>query len=172
MLLGSSQQTAAYLTQTQSRTMFSMWCVMTAPLLIGSNIRNLSDWDLITYNNTEVIAVNQDPLGVQGIRLVGGDMKVSTEFFAPSASTTNVWGKPLKGGDWAVIFLNNANSATVITCDSNCFKQMGFKPTDTLNIHDLWKHQDIGTTTANTYSIHVPGKGGSTTVRFSKQTKV
>ena len=40
---------------------------MSAPLLIGSNIRNLSSWDLETYSNSEVIAVDQDSLGVQGI---------------------------------------------------------------------------------------------------------
>ena len=50
----------------QSRTQFSLWAVMAAPLLIGSNILSLSPWDLETYSNSEVIVVDQDPLGRQG----------------------------------------------------------------------------------------------------------
>ena len=42
---------------------FSLWAIMAAPLLIGSNVLNMSAWDYETYTNTEVIAVDQDPLG-------------------------------------------------------------------------------------------------------------
>lgn len=51
---------------TGPRTMsvqFSLWATMAAPLLIGSSILNLTAWDLETYTNAEVIAVDQDPLG-------------------------------------------------------------------------------------------------------------
>jgi len=168
MLIGSSSNTAAHLTPNQSRTMFSLWSVMSAPLLIGSNVRNLSAWDLETYSNKEVIDVDQDPSGKQGVRLVGGDMTVGKEFGEPSASTINVWGKPLKNGDWVLTFLNNAKIDTDITCDAKCFQQMGFHATDTLQVRDLWKHQNIGTTKANAYTTHsVPKEGGSVTLRFS-----
>jgi alpha-galactosidase len=65
MLLGSDTTTARYLTPTQSRTQFSLWAVMAAPLLIGANPSRMSAFDLQTYANKEVIAVNQDVLGVQ-----------------------------------------------------------------------------------------------------------
>ena len=42
MLVGSSEHAAAHITPTQSRTQFSMWAVMAAPLLIGSNLLNMS----------------------------------------------------------------------------------------------------------------------------------
>ncbi len=42
---------------------FSLWAVMAAPLLIGSSVLNLTAWDLQTYTNDEVIAVDQDVLG-------------------------------------------------------------------------------------------------------------
>lgn len=42
---------------------FSLWATMAAPLLIGSSILNLTAWDLETYTNAEVIAVDQDALG-------------------------------------------------------------------------------------------------------------
>jgi len=74
MLIGSSNKTAFKLTQIQSRMMFSLWSVMTAPLLIGSNIVDLSDWDLETYSNKDIIDVDQDVGGSQGKRIAGGNL--------------------------------------------------------------------------------------------------
>ena len=54
MLVGSSPQAAVYNTPDQARSQFSLWSVMAAPLLIGSNILNLSAWDFETYTNREV----------------------------------------------------------------------------------------------------------------------
>jgi len=62
------------LTPVQSRTMFSLWGVMSAPLLIGSNIIDLTQWDLETYSNMDIIAVDQDTLGLQGQRIVGENL--------------------------------------------------------------------------------------------------
>jgi len=75
MLIGSSNKTAFHISPVQSRTMFSLWSVMAAPLLIGSNIIDLSDWDLETYSNVEIIGVDQDTLGKQGQRIVGGNLE-------------------------------------------------------------------------------------------------
>ena len=56
-LIGSSPGAAVHVTQTQSRTQFSMWAVMAAPLIIGSNVLHITPYDLETYKNTEVIAI-------------------------------------------------------------------------------------------------------------------
>lgn len=66
MLLGSNPDAPASLTPTQVQAQFSMWAVMAAPLLIGSRLLSMPKSDLATYSNEEVIAVNQDPLGLQG----------------------------------------------------------------------------------------------------------
>eukprot|EP01102_Stenamoeba_stenopodia_P008347 TRINITY_DN2398_c0_g3_i1.p1 TRINITY_DN2398_c0_g3~~TRINITY_DN2398_c0_g3_i1.p1 ORF type:complete len:429 (+),score=94.89 TRINITY_DN2398_c0_g3_i1:40-1287(+) len=166
MLIGSDPVTAAYLTPDQSRTMFSMWCVMTAPLLIGSNIRNLNAFDLQTFSNSEVIAVDQDPAGVQGIRINGSTLN-------NGASTTNIWGKPLSAGvgGWAVVFLNNDDSVLDLTCDLGCFRVMGFDAGQTLYVRDLWAHTNNGTvlTDDGFTAMNIPAQGGSFTVRFSTQ---
>lgn len=65
-LIGSTEGSAVTLSKTQSRTQFSLWAMMAAPLSIGSNILGMSAYDLETYKNTEVIAVDQDVLGKQG----------------------------------------------------------------------------------------------------------
>lgn len=43
-----------------------MWAILAAPLVLSTNIRELSDYMLDTYTNAEVIAVDQDKLGKQG----------------------------------------------------------------------------------------------------------
>jgi len=162
MLIGSSSGTAARLTPDQSRSMFSLWSVMSAPLLIGSNIRNLNSWDLETYSNSEVIAVNQDRDGRQGTRIAGGNLR-------QGGNTFNIWAKKLSDGSWAVVFLNNADTAADVTCNADCFSKMDFKATDTLKVRDLWKHMDAGTVKGSYTAKMLPAKGGYAVLKFTPQ---
>jgi len=161
MLIGSSSGTAARLTPDQSRAMFSLWSVMSAPLLIGSNIRNLDTWDLETYSNKEVIDVNQDRAGRQGFRIAGGNLR--------QGGTFNVWAKKLNDNSWAVAFLNNADNAADVSCNADCFSKMDLKATDTLKVRDLWKHMDAGTTMGSYTAKNLPAKGGYAVLTFTPQ---
>ncbi|KAG8470565.1 hypothetical protein KFE25_008986 [Diacronema lutheri] len=67
MLVGSHPDAAVQLTPRQVQTQFNLWAVMASPLLIGSSILRMPGSDLATYSNEEVIRINQDPLGVQGV---------------------------------------------------------------------------------------------------------
>ena len=49
----------------EDKTHFSMWCMMNSPLLIGSDLRNISEETIKLLTNKELIAINQDPLGYQ-----------------------------------------------------------------------------------------------------------
>ena len=55
----------------QARLQMALWCVMGAPLILSMNVRNLSAYDLETYSNAEAIAIDQDPLVRDGVRLQG-----------------------------------------------------------------------------------------------------
>lgn len=66
-LIGSTPGSVDVFTPTQSRTQFSLWAILASPLIIGTNMLHLSAFDLETYTNREVIAVNQDVLGLQGV---------------------------------------------------------------------------------------------------------
>jgi alpha-galactosidase len=81
------------LTPDEERAHFSIWAMMTSPLISGNDLRRMSPATLKVLTNRDVIAVNQDKLGVQALRMIArGDFEV--------------WIKPLDGGDWAVLFLN------------------------------------------------------------------
>ncbi len=54
------------MTDTEYRTHFSLWSISKAPLIIGCDVTKMSTATLSTLTNPEVIAVNQDPLGIQG----------------------------------------------------------------------------------------------------------
>ncbi len=54
------------LSNAEEVSQFSLWAISKAPLLIGSDLSKISGASLETLKNPEVIAVNQDPLGIQG----------------------------------------------------------------------------------------------------------
>uniref|UniRef100_A0A6B2L6K9 Alpha-galactosidase n=1 Tax=Arcella intermedia TaxID=1963864 RepID=A0A6B2L6K9_9EUKA len=165
MLIGSSEGSAVKLTPDQSRAMFSIWSVMAAPLLIGGNIRNLNAWDLQTYSNVEVIAVDQDTAGHQGIRVAGSNLIQGN-----NTSPFNIWAKLLQDGSHAVVFLNNANSVQDVTCDSTCFANIGLAPTMKFRARDLWQHKDLGVFIASSFTAKsLPPSGGHALYRFIHQ---
>jgi len=58
-LLGTNPATAVHLTQPQSRTQFNLWALLSAQLIIGGSILSLNAFDLATYSNQALIAINQ-----------------------------------------------------------------------------------------------------------------
>eukprot|EP01065_Artemidia_motanka_P009702 TRINITY_DN1500_c0_g1_i1.p1 TRINITY_DN1500_c0_g1~~TRINITY_DN1500_c0_g1_i1.p1 ORF type:complete len:436 (+),score=140.86 TRINITY_DN1500_c0_g1_i1:45-1352(+) len=136
-----------YQTEQQARAQFSMWAVMSAPLLISADVGQSSPHLLETWGNEEVIAVSQSfaPGGpYQGERLVGGNL--SYDKAAGTGTGSNVWGKRLPNGTFALVFLSNEGAAVNVTCGSECFGKMlaGSKPSG-LKQRDLWAHEDVGT---------------------------
>ena len=57
------------LTDAQNRVHMSLWAISGAPLLLGADLTTLSDAALATVTNPEVLAVDQDPLGLQGVKV-------------------------------------------------------------------------------------------------------
>lgn len=88
----------------EDRSHFSMWCMLTTPLIAGNDIRNMSAVTKSILTNPEAIAINQDSLGIQAFMY---DMRDSVE----------IWIKPLAKGDWAFCFLNRGNKVTQFTFD-------------------------------------------------------
>ena len=111
---------------------FSLWCLMKAPLLIGCDIRSISNDTLNILTNSEVIAVNQDPLGVQGHRVYN------------ASDGAEVWAGPLVNDAVAVVLLNSGNVTQDVTAH---FSDIGLS--GTAIVRDLWAHEDQGTASDN-----------------------
>jgi len=153
-----------YQTDLQSRSQFSMWSVFSAPLMISADIRAVSSYAFETWSNSEVIAVNKNPgrspeFPFQGFRLAGSNMTGS--------SGTNVWGRALDDGSFAVVYLNNNPKDQDIACDQSCFGLMKFTAPKLL-VRDLWNHQDVATISPGNFTAKaVPGNGGCSMFRFT-----
>ncbi|HEV2867224.1 MAG TPA: alpha-galactosidase, partial [Allosphingosinicella sp.] len=85
------------MSESEYRAHFSLWAIMAAPLIAGNDVANMDAATRAILLNREVIAVDQDPLGVQG-RRVRDD------------GEQELWVKPLAGGARAVLFLNRGTA--------------------------------------------------------------
>ena len=129
LLLSTTYTGQLRVTERQSRAQFSMWAVMASPLLISGNVRNMSAYTLETYKNKEVIAVSQDALGRQGVRVVGGALSAPAGGGNTPAHTTaaacTAAGQPGQSGKWAfgsgaeAGYLINAATGKALNSD-NC----------------------------------------------------
>lgn len=97
------------LDETQCKTHMAMWCMMNSPLMLGMDLRRVEKGDML-YNiitNKEIIALNQDSLGIQAKRVFS---TLSTEApdkeYIRDINRVDILAKPLEGGSFAVSFIN------------------------------------------------------------------
>jgi len=129
------------LTPVEDQTQFSMWALLAAPLMISNDVRTLSDASIAMLTSPEVIAVDQDPLGRQGVRL-------------SDAYGLEIWSRPLAApGTRAVALLNLTSSSKDITVT---WQQLGLGAAAT--VRDLWAREDMGSF-ATGYTATVPSHG-------------
>ncbi|MGL5379210.1 cohesin domain-containing protein [Clostridium sp.] len=121
----------------ESKSHFSLWSIMAAPLIIGNDIRNMSDEVKAVLTNKDVIALNQDPLGVQGKRIKdNGDLEVIV--------------KPLENGDVGIVLLNRgSNSANIsVTMDEimqgvELVNEDKFAAASSYDVKELWTKEEF-----------------------------
>ncbi|TFI23854.1 glycoside hydrolase family 27 protein [Streptomyces sp. 4R-3d] len=129
------------LTEEESTTQLVMWAVMGSPLVMGSDPRTLPQSMIDTLRNPEIIAVDQDPLAIQGVR-------VATD------AAGDVYSKTLKGaGKRAVVLLNRSDKAATRTVT---FADAGL--TGDVAVRDVRARADRGTHSGS-YTVTVPAHG-------------
>ncbi|MBN1974265.1 MAG: glycoside hydrolase family 27 protein [Sedimentisphaerales bacterium] len=121
------------LTFAESRAHFSFWCMLAAPLMMGNDLRIMTDDILKVLTDKDVIALDQDPLGKQGYRLIDEEGR-------------EVWVKELSNGNWAVCMLNDSPADVVMTLAWSDIPVLAGK---TYKVRDLWSKKDLGTTKDN-----------------------
>jgi alpha-galactosidase len=121
-------------------TQMSLWCILAAPLIAGNDLTHMSPETQAILTNPEVIAVDQDPKGVEGHRVW-------------QEGPLEVWVKPLSDLSQAVGLFNRSGSPLPITVK---FSDVGMS--DTVDVRDLWARKDLGTF-HNSYTADVPRHG-------------
>jgi alpha-galactosidase len=126
------------MTQAEARAQMTMWVIVAAPLILGSDPRKLSAATIAMLENRQVIAIDQDPLGIQGTAI-------------RQERSGQVWVKPLVGDDRAVALLNRGATAIRITTSARALRiahATGYR------IENLWTHTTA--TTTGRISARVP----------------
>lgn len=130
------------LNPTECRSHFSMWCMLAAPLIAGNNISDMNDTIQDILTAPEIIAIDQDPLGIQGIRI-------------RNKNGLQVWQKPLSDGSVAVALLNVSTSPAPMFVT---LEEIGFKKGEASSVRDLWERKDLDTI-KDTFKTEVESHG-------------
>jgi alpha-galactosidase len=125
------------MTDVEYRTEFTLWCLTSAPLLVSTDLRNITPLQREILLNKELVAIDQDPLGISG-DLIGSIDCEKTNTASPGAC--QIWGKPITGDRWAVALFNAGSSTHTISFDFKLIGHAGAR----LNVRNLWLHQDMG----------------------------
>jgi alpha-galactosidase len=137
------------MTDTEYRSHFSLWAIMAAPLLIGSDLRDATPETMAILENREVIRVDQDRLGAQGVPISSQDGK-------------HVFVKPLANGDRAVALFNETDRPARIATSAI---ELGLPNAPAYRVRDLWAKTDRET--AGDVAATVPAHG-TTMLRVSR----
>ena len=129
-----------HMTHDEYLTHMSLWCILAAPLLAGNDLAKMTPETLEILTNPEVIAVNQDPAGIQGWR-------------AAQEGPLEVWVKPLSDGSKAVGLFNREESLMPVTA---YFRDIGVG--EAASVRDLWAKRDLGVVRDH-FTTQVPKHG-------------
>jgi alpha-galactosidase len=128
------------MTPDEERTQMSLWCLLAAPLFAGNDLARMSSQTLAILTNREVIAIDQDPAGIQGHRIW-------------EEGPLEIWMKRLADGAKAVGMFNRDEHAMTMTLS---FKDIG--ATGPVTLRDIWADKNLGTF-AQSFTTEVPKHG-------------
>jgi alpha-galactosidase len=124
----------------EDKAHFSLWCMLAAPLMAGNDLRKMSPQTTAILTNKEMIAIDQDPMGIEAFRYYAFD-------------GMEIWVKPLANNELAVCFLNRTSQQKTINYDwkehlitdsfsklSVDFNQVAYK------LFDVWTKKEAGAT--------------------------
>ena len=127
---------------TENRSHFIMWCILAAPLMAGNDIMHMSSETRDILTNKEMIAVDQDPLGIQGHRV-------------RKDGEQEIWSKQLSDGSRAVALLNRGAGEQKMTAN---WTDIGYPESLSAQVRDIWNHKDLGKKSGS-FSATVPSHG-------------
>ncbi len=128
------------MTDNEYRAHFSLWAILAAPLIAGNDLSAMSTQTRAILTNRDVIAVDQDALGIEGTRVAkDGDGEV--------------WARPIAGAGRAVVLLNRSTKPREIAIS---WQQLGLQPDQQARVRDLWLGAVLALAHGN-FKATVPG---------------
>ena len=144
MLVGVHNDKLVPLTSEEAKSHFSLWCVISSPLIIGADIRQLSPEDTAILTNEEAISISQDPYGRQARLVFNADgLQVYSKVLQAAGS-----------GERGIVLFNRSSAPSKITINAAMIGLRG-----KFAVRDLWTHADLGRFT--TYTADVTPHGAA-----------
>ncbi|MDR3365765.1 MAG: glycoside hydrolase family 27 protein [Prevotellaceae bacterium] len=131
------------LTLHENQSHFALWAILNSPLMLGNDVRSMTEETRAILTNKDIIALNQDTLGIQAFR------------YKTLSDSVEVWAKPLADDGWALLFLNRSKAPRTFTFDWSAeqrivddffHKEIAFSKEKTYKIKDLYAGKEIGAT--------------------------
>ncbi len=135
------------MTDTEYRAHFALWAILAAPLMAGNDLTIMSKETLAILSAPEIIAIDQDPMGTQGHRVVKNE-------------GDEVWVKPLSGGATAVLFLNRSPVARKMQVK---LSDLGVVADQKVSVRDAWARKSLPTA-KDLLSADTPSHGATVLV--------
>ncbi|HEY9107176.1 MAG TPA: glycoside hydrolase family 27 protein [Roseateles sp.] len=110
------------MTTTEYESHFSLWAMLAAPLIAGNDLSKMDADTVRILTNKDVIAVDQDPLGKQGRRML-------------KEGELEVWVRPLQGGEFAAVLFNRSKAAVDMKLT---WDRLGLPADRKADVKDLW----------------------------------
>ena len=126
----------------EDKSHFAMWCMLSAPLVLGNDLTRISDETLEIVSNKELIALNQDPAVIMAT-------VVKTE------NNVQTWVKPLGSEDSNVKAVALFNMNNYMTSATVSWDEVGF--TGDVEARDLYEHRDLAV--GDNYTVVLPAHG-------------
>jgi alpha-galactosidase len=125
-VIGRDNPQPTRLTPNEQYTQISLWCLLSSPLVLCSDLTKLDEFTLNLLTNDEVLAVNQDILGKQARRVSQNE-------------NLEVWAKEMEDGSIAVGLFNRGEVEKNAVAN---YSELGI--TGKQIVRDLWLQKDIG----------------------------
>lgn len=131
------------LTPDEQLTHFSLWCLLSAPLLIGCDLSDIDPFTRALLTNDEAIAIDQDPLARQAVRV------------DRQSGGGEVWARPLSDGSQAVGLFNRGKEKRTVRVE---WGKLGLGGRQ--RARDLWRHAELGEFEGG-WSAEIPSHGAA-----------
>jgi len=141
MILCGDDHHGTLISTDQCKCQMSIWSIMAAPLIMSNDLRTVPSAYKAILQNKEVIAVDQDPKGLSGLRI------------SPKGDH-EVWARTLGDGSVAVALLNKGSSSAPITAKFSDVKFHFSKA----KVRDLWAQKDLSPA-SDFFTATVPAEG-------------
>ncbi|RKD88298.1 alpha-galactosidase [Mangrovibacterium diazotrophicum] len=125
------------LSMLENKSHFTMWCMLSAPLILGNDLRAMETDILKILENEDLIAIDQDPMGKSAFRYIKDE-------------DIDIWCKQLTGNRWAVAILNRSEYERPYKCEWNIRAMTRYfedwENKGDYKIWNVWDKKKMGTT--------------------------